>query len=254
LGSLRTATPEEIRALTGADAGYISPIGLSIKSIADESLRGGKGFVTGANIDEYHFKGVNIERDVKVETWLDIEVPNPGDPCIECGNPLQVEKTIEVGHIFNLGTRYSIPVGAFFIDCNGEMKPIIMGSYGIGVERVMAAIVETHYDNEGIIWPDEVAPYKVIVIPLDMGDTEIRGTAERIWSELDGYTEVLIDDRDESPGVKFKDALLIGIPWQVVVGKRSIGKGEVEIKKRTGDINKNVKKERVKEELLKWIC
>lgn len=263
LGNLRIANGEEIRSITGAEAGYVSPIGLSIKTVADYSLQGEKGLVTGANEDKYHFTGVDIERDLKVDEWLDIEIPNPGDPCPECNSPLSTEKTIEVGHIFNLGTRYSIPLDAYFIDRQGEKKPIIMGSYGIGIERVMAAVIETHHDSDGIIWPIEIAPYKVIILPLNIENPKIKGMAEEIYEILRSTKsgaqndkqeiEVIIDDRAESPGVKFKDAQLIGIPLQIIIGERSIKDNNIEIKSRDGKISMTVKKEMAVEKILNLV-
>ncbi|MBI4722819.1 MAG: proline--tRNA ligase [Candidatus Stahlbacteria bacterium] len=248
---LRIAEPHEIKSITGAEAGYVSPIGLAIRTIADYSLQGEKGLVTGANENEYHFKDVDIDRDLKVNEWKDIEIPNTGDICPNCESPLSLEQTIEVGHIFQLGTRYSIPMVAFFLDSKGDQKPIIMGSYGIGIERVMATIIETHYDSNGILWPSEVAPYKVVIIPLNIGNPKIKEAAEEIWENLKEKTEVILDDRDETAGVKFKDAQLIGIPWQIVIGERSISENSVEIKSRDGKISTSVLKANAVSEILK---
>jgi prolyl-tRNA synthetase len=256
LGDLRIATFEEIKSTIGVEAGYVSPIGLSIQSIADYSLQKEKGLITGANEEKYHFKGVDIERDLKIDRWEDLEIPNPGDPCPKCEAPLSIERTIEVGHIFNLGTRYSIPMEAFFLDSKGKNRAIIMGSYGIGIERVMAAIIETHYDSSGIIWPKEIAPYKVIILSLNPDNPKIRKTAEEIWFALKkniGEREIILDDREESVGVKFKDALLVGIPWQIIIGERCIKDNKIEIKSRDNKICKTVKKERVLDEVLKCI-
>jgi prolyl-tRNA synthetase len=250
IGDLRIADPGEIKDLTGAEPGYISPIGLSIRTIADHSLHGQKGLITGANEDEYHYTGVDTERDLQVDQWIDVEIPNPGDPCAECGAPLMVQEAIEIGHIFNLGTKYSIPMGAYFLDDKGKRNPIIMGSYGIGIERLMATIIETHHDTDGIVWPMEIAPYKATVLPLNMENPEIRDTAEKIWLELRKKTEVIIDDRDEPPGVKFRDAMLVGIPWQIIIGDRSIKTGNVEAKSRDGKFAKTFKIENAVEEVL----
>ncbi|MDI6840832.1 MAG: proline--tRNA ligase [bacterium] len=250
LGKIRIATSHEVKDIIGTEPGYVSPIGLSFKTIAAISLKGGMGLVTGANEDFYHFKGVNLKRDLKVNEWIDLETPNPGDPCPKCGAPLTLKSTIEVGHIFNLGTRYSIQIGAYFLDKKGKKMPIVMGSYGIGIERVMAAIIETHHDKDGIIWPTKIAPYQILIIPLDMSNCDIRDTAEFIYSELKDKVEVLIDDRIETAGVKFKDADLIGIPLQIIVGEKLIKNGEVEIKSRDRKIHRSIKKEKVVEETL----
>jgi prolyl-tRNA synthetase len=250
IGDLRIAEPAEITDLTGAKPGYISPIGLSIKTIADHSLRGQKGLITGANEDEYHYTGVDTQRDLQIEQWVDVEIVHPGDPCGECGAPLIVQETIEIGHIFNLGTKYSVPMGAYFVDGKGKRKPLIMGSYGIGMERLMATVIETHHDADGIAWPMEIAPYKVTVLPLNMGNPEIIEAAENIWTDLREKTEVIIDDRDEPPGVKFRDAMLVGIPWQVIIGDRSIKTGDVEVKSRDGKFARTIKKGSAVEEVL----
>ncbi len=253
LGNARAATPDEIKTIVGASSGYISPIGLKtkIRTFADTALGSKKGLITGANEDMYHFKGVNIERDLKVDKYVDLKLVNDGDKCESCGASLNIKHSIEIGHIFNLGVKYSTLMKAFFLDNTGEKKPIVMGSYGTSPERIMMSVIETHQDKDGIIWPSEIAPYKVLVIPLNIEKPEVKNTAETIWSALREKTEVLMDDRDESVGVKFKDASLIGIPLQIIVGERSLKNGNVEIKSRDGAISKNVKKEEVVEEALK---
>ena len=253
LGTTRTATSEEIKSITGASAGYIGPVGLKTKVFADTSLESQKGLITGANKDMYHLKGVNIERDIKVDKYVDLKLVNDGDKCKNCNALLKVKHAIEIGHIFNLGVKYSSSMGAFFSNREGERKPIVMGSYGTSPERIMMSVIETHHDKDGIIWPTEIAPYKVIVIPLNIENPDIKNTAETIWSALKEETEVLIDDRDESPGAKFKDASLIGIPLQIVIGERSLKSDKVEIKSRDGKICKSVKKELAVKEALKII-
>ncbi len=236
IGNLRPATSEEIKEIIGAEAGYISPIGKDIEVYADESLKGRKGLVTGANEDYYHYTGVNIERDVKVKAYLDLKEPKEGDLCVNCGRPLNFVKTIEVGHIFELGTKYSESMGAYFVDKDGKEKPIVMGSYGIGIERIMMSVIETWSDKDGIVWPTSIAPFKFSIIPVDMSDEKIRKTAEEIYDKLvkEGI-EVLYDDRDERHGVKFKDNDLIGIPYIIVLGKR-LKEGFIEVKNRkTGE-------------------
>lgn len=245
-GTPRIATPNEVKNIINADIGYVSPINLAapIKVIAAHSLKEGKNLVTGANENLYHFTGVDIERDIKVTQWVDVEVPNEGDPCPNCGAKLKLETTIELGHIFNLGTKYSVPLRAEVLDTNGDRHPIYMGSYGIGIERIMAAIIESSHDSEGIIWPMEVAPFKAIIMPLNINIPEIKNVAEDIYSKINEF-KPLLDDRNVSAGVKFKDATLIGIPVQVIIGENSLKTNEVEIKTRDKKIAKKAKKEEV---------
>ncbi len=255
LGTARAATPDEIKTIAGASPGYIGPIGLKtkVKKFADTFLKSQRGLITGANEDMYHLKGVNLERDLKIDEYVDLMLVNDGDKCENCGDSLKVKRTIEIGHIFNLGTKYSSSMGAFFLNKNGERRPIVMGSYGTSPERIMMSIIETHHDEDGIIWPLEIAPYKVLIIPLNIENPEIKDTAETIWSDLNEKTETLIDDRNESVGVKFKDALLIGIPLQIIIGERSLKTGKVEIKSRDGKFSKVVKKEDASKEVIKIV-
>lgn len=251
-GVFRIATPVEVKGIVNADVGYVSPVNLSpefkIKVIASHLLKGTKNMVTGANENLYHFSGVDIERDIKVTKWLDIEIPKENDPCPDCGSPLSLETVIELGHIFNLGTKYSIPLKAEVLDMKGRQQSIYMGSYGIGIERIMAAAIETNHDTEGIIWPIEIAPFKVIIIPLNIKIPEVEKTAEEIYLQLGGFCAIL-DDRNVSAGVKFKDANLIGIPIQVIIGENSLKTNDVEIKTRDGKIAKKVKKELAVEDI-----
>ncbi len=251
IGNTRVATPDEIKEITGVEPGYVGPIGLNVEVIADKVLKGKKGLITGANKTFYHLKGVNLERDVKVKKYLDIRLVKEGDRCIKCKEPLFFKNAIEIAHIFNLGTKYSEAMDAFFIDKKGKRKPIIMGSYGIGPERIMTSIIETYHDKNGIIWPLEVAPYKVLILSLNISVREVQETAELIYKNLKLKTEVLIDDRLESAGVKFKDADLIGIPLQIIVGERELKKGNAEIKFRGKEQRKKIKKEKVVEEIIK---
>ncbi|MCK4307164.1 proline--tRNA ligase, partial [candidate division WOR-3 bacterium] len=255
LGTARAATPDEIKTIAGASPGYIGPVGLKtkVKKFADTFLKSQSGLITGANEDMYHLKGVNLERDLKIDEYVDLRLVNDGDECENCGAPLKVKRTIEIGHIFNLGTKYSSSMGAFFLNKNGERRPIVMGSYGTSPERIMMSIIETHHDEDGIIWPLEIAPYKVLIIPLNIENPEVKDTAETIWSDLNEKTETLMDDRNESVGVKFKDASLIGIPLQIIVGERSLKTGKVEIKSRDGKLSKVVKKENASKEVMKIV-
>ncbi|MDD5528907.1 MAG: proline--tRNA ligase [bacterium] len=247
-GTFRIATPNEVKTLINADVGYISPVSLPkpIKVLAANSLKNSNNLVTGANENLYHFTGVDIERDVQVTQWEDIEIPDNGDPCPKCNKEINLEPVIELGHIFDLGKKYSTPLGATVLDKSGQKKSIYMGSYGIGIERIMAAAIETNNDPEGIIWPMEIAPFKVIIIPLNISVPEIKATAEKIYSELSSF-EPLFDDRDVSAGIKFKDANLIGIPIQIIIGENSLKNNEVEIKTRDKKINTKVNKELVLE-------
>ncbi|SMO71157.1 prolyl-tRNA synthetase [Balnearium lithotrophicum] len=233
---VRLATDEEIENFTGQPKGFLSPLGLNIPVFADYSVTQMVNFVAGAGEKDYHLKNVNWGRDFKVEDFIDVSEVRGGQPCPKCGAPLVEKRGIEVGHIFKLGTKYSEAMGATFVDENGEEKPIIMGCYGIGVTRVMAAAVEQNYDENGIVWPKEIAPFEVIVIPVNVKKEEISEVSERIYSELQrNKIDVILDDRNARPGFKFKDADLIGIPYQVIVGKK-VQEGIVEVKeRRTGD-------------------
>ncbi len=233
---VRLATDEEIERFTGQPKGFLSPIGLKIPVYADYSVIPMVNFVAGAGEKDYHLKNVNWGRDFEVKEFIDVAEVRGGDPCPKCGAPLVEKRGIEVGHIFKLGTKYSEAMGALFVDENGQEKPMIMGCYGIGVTRVMAAAVEQNHDENGIIWPVEIAPFEVIVIPVNVKNDEIREVAEKIYEELkEAGFDVLIDDRNARPGFKFKDADLIGIPYQIIVGK-GVKDGLVELKERkTGE-------------------
>jgi prolyl-tRNA synthetase len=227
----RAATPEEIRELLGADPGSLGAVAVEgIRVIADESLRDRANLVTGANEDDWHHSGVAIDRDVEVGQWADLRSVTSGEPCPTCGHPLELWKGIEVGHIFKLGTKYSETFGVYVQDEKGESHPIIMGSYGIGLERGMAAVVESSHDEKGIIWPVSVAPYEVVLTVVRADDESTKHAAEKLYQDLlDSGVEVLLDDRDERPGVKFADAELIGIPYRVTVGPRGVADKMVEV-------------------------
>jgi len=231
IGKHRPAHKEEVQEILGVEAGFIGPMNHEIRMIADLSLKEGI-YVSGANKPHYHAKGLKPERDFKAE-WHDIHVVKEGDFCPKCNLPLRVEKAIEVGNIFMLGTKYSLPLRSLYLDKNGQEKPIIMGSYGIGPARIAAAAIEQNNDKDGIIWPRSIAPFDVEILPLNMKDSKIVETGEKLYSDLtkEGI-EVLIDDRDERAGVKFKDADLIGIPTQIIIGEKNLKEGLVEIKDR----------------------
>ena len=230
-GMVRPATDEEIRSTFGADPGSIGPVGVSVEVVADESLRQGQ-FVAGANETGRHLRGVEAGRDFEAR-FADVRETREGDTCPNCGGALQLQTAIEVGHIFKLGTFYSLPLGATFLDEDGKEKPLIMGSYGIGPGRTMAAIVEQRHDEHGIVWPQSVAPYDVHVVVLPGVEEQGARVAEAL--EAAGST-VLLDDRDQRAGEKFADADLIGIPTRITVGKKTLDDGAVDVRDRaSGD-------------------
>ena len=234
---IRPASGDEIQAALGASAGSLGAVGVSHYVIADEALRGRRNMTTGANEDDFHLRGVDIERDVDVKAWLDLREVEDGEPCPMCEKPLAIYKTIEVGHIFKLGTKYSEAMDAKVLDENGVARAIVMGSYGIGVERSLAAIVETHHDEAGIVWPLDVAPFEVVITVVKPKDIACSEAGDRLYDALiAGGIDVLLDDRDERPGVKFKDVDLVGIPYRLTVGPKGIADGVVELRsRRTGE-------------------
>jgi prolyl-tRNA synthetase len=230
----RMATePEVIEA--GIVAGAASPVGLEgIKVVADDSVQSGTNFVAGGNKPDLHLKNVNYPRDFQADVVADIATARAGDGCPNCGGTFTTTRGIEMGHIFKLGTIYSEKFEATFVDENAETRPAVMGCYGLGLGRAMAAIIEANHDDKGIIWPLSVAPYQVHICPLYREGTGVSQDAEKIYKELtDAGLEVLIDDREESPGVKFNDADLLGVPFRVTVSPRSLEKNGAELKKRS---------------------
>ena len=228
----RPAHDEEIRAAFGASGGSIGPLGLeAVEVVADDALREGQ-YVAGANRDGWHIRGVEAARDYS-PTFADIREPREGDACPSCGGRLTFETAIEVGHIFKLGTRYSIPLHAVYLDESGKERPIVMGSYGIGPGRIMAAAIEQNYDEHGIAWPRALAPYDVHVVALPGLDAQATEVADALAAH--GH-DVLLDDRDQRAGEKFADADLIGIPTRIIVGKKTLDDGAVDVRdRRTGD-------------------
>jgi prolyl-tRNA synthetase len=231
---LEMADTESILKLTGGPVGFTGPIGLKgMAIIADNGIKGLQNFVAGANKRDRHMLNVNFERDFKIDRWGDIRTATIDDSCPKCGAKIEVERAIEVGHTFKLGTKYSKPMGAKFLDEDGKEKPAIMGCYGIGVNRIIATCIEKSYDKDGIIWPFSLAPYHVIVLPLNTAHKETMDIAERLYTELLSLNiEVIIDDRSESAGIKFKDADLIGFPVHVVIGEKNLKNGKIELKTR----------------------
>jgi len=231
---LRFATEDEV-IQAGIVAGAASPIGIKgFKIIADDSITSGSNFVAGANKPETHLKNVNYPRDFKADLVTDIAQARAGEECPGCGGELSSTRGIEVGHVFKLGTFLSEKLGAFFIDADGTSRPIIMGCYGIGLDRLLAAAIELNHDDKGITWPLSIAPYHIYLCALHTEDPDVAAAAEKAYNDLEAQgLEVLLDDRNESPGVKFNDADLLGIPIRVTISPRTLEKNSAEIKKRT---------------------
>jgi prolyl-tRNA synthetase len=227
----RPAHPEEIRNLLGASAGSLGGVrarelartsNQNLLLIADLGLKGRRNMTTGANKDDHHLRGVDIDRDIKPDRWADLREVNAGDACPHCDlGTLEVYKAMEIGHIFKLGTKYSDSMGANVLTQEGKSVPIVMGSYGIGVDRILTATIEQNYDEDGIIWPRSLAPFDVVVTITNVKDDKLREAGEKLYQDLrHAGLEVLLDDRDERAGVKFKDADLIGIPYRITIGKK----------------------------------
>lgn len=231
--SVAMVSPEAIQKLTGAEVGFAGPVGLSgVKIVADYEIRSMANFITGANKTDTHYVNVNVGRDFNVDQWLDLKVATNGDPCPKCDGGMRAERGIEVGHIFKLGTKYSDAMNAKFLDEDGQEKVFIMGCYGLGVSRLLAAIPEVNNDKDGLVWPISIAPFEVSVLLLNPEDDAQAQAAARIYEELQQRgVEVMLDDRDERSGVKFKDNDLLGTPVQVVVG-RLASEGKVELRLR----------------------
>jgi prolyl-tRNA synthetase len=231
--ALRLAEPGEIEKLTGGPMGFSGPIGLRLRLVADHRLAGGRGLVTGANRADTHWVGVEQERDFPGADFADLRTARAGDRCIRCTDgELKTYRGIEVGQIFYLGTKYSAPLGATYLDAEGAERPMEMGTYGIGVTRTMAAAIEQNHDDRGIAWPVAIAPYEAIVVPVKWDDAT-RAAAESLYERLwAAGIETLLDDRDQRAGVKFNDADLLGIPYRLTLGPRGLAAGTVEIKAR----------------------
>jgi prolyl-tRNA synthetase len=235
---IRPAQPDEIQAALGALPGSLGAVGVTAHPvIADLALQGRRNMTTGANTDDVHLTGVSIERDISVGQWADLREVTEGEPCPSCGTALEFIQTIEVGHIFKLGRKYTTVLGVSVLGPDGAAVTPIMGSYGIGVERAIAAIAESHHDDAGLVWPVQMAPVEATVILLSTRDEGARAAAESLYQELLAVgVDAAIDDRDERPGVKFKDAELTGIPFRVTVGARDLADGLVEVTSRaTGE-------------------
>jgi len=249
--AVRAAHAEEIRELLGASAGSLGGVGARTRAsaakvklliVADQALKGRRNMTTGANKDDHHLRGVDIERDIEPDQWSDLRQAGPGENCPRCeSGTLEVYKAMEIGHIFKLGTKYSTSMGATVLTQDGKPVPIVMGSYGIGVERIITAAIEQNHDENGIVWPKSISPFDVIVTVTNVKDAALRETGEKLYKDLQrAGLDVLLDDRDERAGVKFKDAELIGIPYRITIGKKAAD-GVVELLERRGKTSEDVK-------------
>jgi prolyl-tRNA synthetase len=229
---------EQIEKATGGPLGFSGPVGLTnVWLIADPRIRNMENFVVGANEADYHYVNANLKRDFEVSDFADLVVARAGDACIRCGRTVSIDRGIEVGQIFELGPKYSEKMSATFLGRDGKERPFVMGCYGIGITRTVAAVIEQNHDSNGIIWPLSVAPFQMEVLPVNVNDEAIRSTGERLYDELSAAGhEVLLDDRDQRPGFKFKDADLVGLPVRVVIGEKAMAEGKVELHvRRTGE-------------------
>ena len=236
-GNLRPGNPEELLQITGADAGSIGPIGFTGRIIGDIKLKDRNNLFSGANKNDYHIGGIDLKRDAPSIDYYDLRVVRSGEGCPNCDSKLEVFTAIELGHIFKLGTKYSESLGAMYLDEKGEEQPIVMGSYGIGVERIIACYIEQNHDDKGLIWNKALAPFDVHLIALNLKNKAVVSAAEQVYNDLrkDGY-DVLFDDRDAAAGFKFNDADLLGIPIQIVIGEKKLNENKCEIKvRRTGE-------------------
>jgi len=239
--NIELADDKQLFDATGVPSGYLGPVGIKIKTVADQEVAAMSNFVTGAGEKNYHLKNVNMGRDFEVAAMGDIRRITGNDPCPACGGKLHLTQGIEVGHIFKLGTSYSKSMNAVFQDKDGGENPFVMGCYGIGISRIVAAAIEQNHDKDGIIFPVPLAPFQVIILNLGIKDNEITKSAESLYKELSRQgIDVLLDDRDERPGFKFKDSDLLGIPFRVTVGKRLQKDGVVELRRRRDGFSEDV--------------
>ncbi len=252
---IELAMDDMIEEVTGAPRGFAGAVGIRARIVADNSLLNMKNFVMGANREDYHVRNVNVGRDFSIAAFADLKIARETDACPRCRKALSLARGIEVGHVFKLGTKYSKAMGASFLDRNGKDQTMIMGCYGIGTGRTVAACIEQNNDENGIVWPMPLAPFQVIITPVNINDKALADTAERLYDSLVAKgVEVLLDDRDERAGVKFKDADLIGIPIRVTIGPKKLAEGKVEIRMRdTGEVNA-ILLEQVEETLLSQIA
>ncbi|ASV75051.1 Prolyl-tRNA synthetase, bacterial type [Thermogutta terrifontis] len=253
---IQLADPATIERVTGAPVGFAGPVGLKEKLtiIADYDIQFMRNAITGANEADTHLKGVNLGRDFNVERFADLRCAQDNDPCPRCSGILRLRPAIEVGHVFKLGTKYSEALSARFLDPSEQLKPIIMGCYGIGINRILAALIETTHDENGIIWPVALAPYEVVIVPVNVADEKSREAAFQLYNAFQKENiEVILDDRDVRAGVKFKDVDLIGFPMRVVVGERGLAQGNVEVKWRWEKAPQLMPLDKVVAEVSAWI-
>jgi prolyl-tRNA synthetase len=253
----RAATAEECVATLGAKPGSLGAVlrvPAGVKVYADEQLRGAKGMTTGANEDGFHLRHVDIERDIRVDFWVDLRTVKVGELCVSSGLPLKIQRAIEVGHVFKLGTKYSEKLGSSYLAENGQRSATVMGCYGIGVTRTLQAVIEQGNDKDGIRWPVSVAPFEVCLTPLGVAAGSVTmAAAEQLYAELTAAgIDVILDDRDERPGVKFKDSELVGFPLRIGIGEKSLAKGEVEFKPRGGTLV-GIKTEEAVAKVVEWV-
>lgn len=245
------ANDETVRRATGMPVGFVGPIGLTIPVLVDPAARSVADAVVGAGREDLHITGFFVDRDLPNAQVVDVRMAGAGDPCGRCGGAFGLFKGIETGHVFYLGTKYSVPMKATYLSEAGTEHPIAMGCYGIGVSRILAAAIEQNHDSNGIVWPVAIAPYRVIVLPMQGNDEAVVAAAASIYSALQAAgVDAILDDRDLRPGVKFKDADLIGIPYRITVGARSLAEGKVELKERRGGENELVATDSVVDEVV----
>ncbi len=254
VGELSLASYEDVERITGCKVGFAGPVGLNVdRIIADNTLLNSTDLVTGANKEDHHLIHVDLRRDAKIDMYADIVNIDERDLCPKCGGEIRFFKGIEVGHIFMLGTKYSKAMKATFLDENGKEKEMIMGCYGIGVSRIIAAAIEQNHDEDGMIFPPSIAPFEVVIIVLNINDQKVFDTAETIYEDLKMRgVDVILDDRDERAGFKFKDADLLGFPMQIIVGQKGLQKGVVEVKNRKTKEKKELNLDNFIEEFMAW--
>jgi prolyl-tRNA synthetase len=251
---IELADDEMINKVTGAPRGFAGPVNIKTRVIADYSIMNMTNFVTGANKEDYHLKNVNMRRDFKVEAFADLRVVKENDNCPRCGGKVKFARGIEVGHVFKLGTKYSKSMKAVYLDKDGQEKTMIMGCYGIGIGRTVAACIEQNQDEKGIVWPVPLAPYHVIITPVNVNEKNVYDVAETLYNKMRGEgIEVIFDDRDERAGVKFNDADLIGFPLRVVIGQKNLAQNKVELKIRQTGENKLIAVDEIINEVKEFI-
>jgi len=252
---VRLAEEPKVRELTGAPSGFAGPVGLSVRTIADHSVRSIASGATGANEKDAHLVDVVPGRDFTPDGYADLRMVREGDPCPRCGGELRVSRGIEVGHVFRLGTKYSEKMHAVALDAEGKEQVIAMGCYGIGVGRTAAAAIEQHHDDDGMVWPISIAPFEVTIIPVNVKNAEVAAAASMLASALDAQgVEVLLDDREERPGIKFKDADLVGIPVRVTLGEKNVAAGFGELRDRKTGETLRIELPKLEEAVLKMVA